>query len=380
MRSGGSTRVRAVVALAAWLVACSGDEPAAEVSVPLVVVAPVMARDFQERIEASGELVAVHQAEIAAEIDGRVTELLVDEGEPVAEGAPLLHIDPERRELELADARAQVAEMGSAQREAEREYGRVKQLHSHGAASSSQLDTAETALQAAVSRLKAAKARLGVAERALRDATVKAPFAGVVSKRPVDRGEYVRPGQVLLELVALDPIEVEFHVSEADSGRVALDQPVMVTVAPHPDEQFEARVSMISPTIDPTSRTLRVKAVLANPGVRLRPGLFARADLGIAQRSGVPMVPEEAVLQRAEGPIVYALVADSRVERRRVETGRHRDGEVEVVSGVEPGDWVATRGHTRLLDGAVVDAQDGEGQPAATPLARRATAAADAVR
>jgi membrane fusion protein (multidrug efflux system) len=227
--------------------------------------------------------------------------------------------------------------------------------------------------------VKAAQARLGVAERALRDATVTAPFSGVVARRLIDVGEYVRPGQMLLELVALDPIEVEFHLSEADSSRVALGQPVAVTVAPYPDEEFEAKVSMISPTIDPTSRTLRVKAVLANPGVRLRPGLFARADLGVAHREGVPMIPEQAVLQRAEGPVVYVLASGSRVERRRLETGRHRDGDIEVVSGLSPGDWVATRGHTRLLDGAVVDAQDDDGRPPDTPLAQRTPASGEAL-
>ncbi|MGH0035144.1 MAG: efflux RND transporter periplasmic adaptor subunit [Myxococcota bacterium] len=378
MKGWASIRTSLVVAAATLGVACGGGEEAAEVAAPRVVVAPVATRDLDERILASGELLAVHQAEIAAEIDGRVTELLVEEGDPVSEGTPLLRIDPERRELELADARAQVAEVSSTRSEAAREHGRIQKLEARGAASASQLDAAETALQAASSRLQAAEARLGVAERALRDATVTAPFAGVVARRPVDRGEYVRPGQMLLELVALDPIEVEFHLSEADSSRVALDQPVAVGVAPHPGETFQARVTMISPTIDPTSRTLRVKAVLANPGVRLRPGLFARADLGVAHRVGVPMIPEEAVLQRAEGPVVFALVADSRVERRRIEVGRHHGGEVEVLSGLGEGDWVAIRGHTRLLDGAVVAAQDTEGRPPATPLAKRTGPAAAA--
>src|SRR5690606_2063870 len=95
---------------------------------------------------------------------------------------------------------------------------------------------------------------------------------------------FVQPGQKLFELVALDPIEVEFHVPEKESSRVAQDAPVAVRVAPFPDEVFEARVPLVSPTIDPTARRLRVKAQLPNPDGRLRPGLFARADLGIAVR------------------------------------------------------------------------------------------------
>ncbi len=360
------------IVLGAWTVlACGGEDEVVEIAAPRVVVVPVEARDFEERIAASGELIAVDEAEIAAEVDGRITALLVDEGEAVAEGTPLLSIDPERRELERADARAQVAEFVTGLREAKREYDRLAKLHARGAASVSQLDAAQTDLAAAESRLRAGEARLGVAERALRDATVKAPFGGVVARRAVSRGEYVRPGQVLFELVALDPIEVEFHLTESDSSRVALGQRVSVEVAPYPDETFEARVSMISPTIDARSRTLRVKALLPNPDERLRPGLFARSDLGVAQRRGVPMIPEEAILQRAEGPIVYVLVDDSRVVRRRVTTGRHRGSEVVVVEGLEPDEWVLTRGHTNLLDGSVVNAQDADGRAVTTPLASR---------
>jgi len=357
--------------LAGVAMGCGGKQEEAAARAPRITVAPVAGRDFEERIEASGELVAVNHAEIAAEVEGRVTELLVEEGTAVEEGAPLLRIDPERRELELADVKAQVAELTSALREAEREHERIRKLESRGAASTSALDSATTARQAADSRLRAAQARLGVAERALRDATVRAAFAGSVARRSVSVGEYVRPGQPLVELVALDPIEVEFHLPEVDSSRAQLDQPVTISVAPYPGEHFVGRVTMVSPTIDPLSRTLRVKAQIENSDGRLRPGLFARADLGIAQRSGVPMVAEEAVLQRAEGPVVFVLVEGSRVQRRVIQTGRHREGEVEVVAGLSPGDRVATRGHTSLLDGIVVEVQDAGGHPEGAPMAVR---------
>jgi membrane fusion protein (multidrug efflux system) len=221
-------------------------------------------------------------------------------------------------------------------------------------ASGAAFDGARTTLEMASSRVRAAQARLGVAERALRDADVKAAFAGLIAKRHVSRGEFVRPGTPLVELVATDPVEVEFHLSEVDSQRVAKGQRVEVRVAPLPDEVFEARVTMVAPTIDSSTRTLRVKAQLDNAGGRLRPGLFARVDLGIAQRSGVILVPETAVLQRARGPIVYVLTDGDRVERRSVETGVHRDGAIEIASGLAPGDSVVVLGNVRLVDGAAV--------------------------
>ena len=174
--------------------------------------------------------------------------------------------------------------------------------------------------------------------RALADAIVKAPFSGLVADRLVSRGEYVTPGQKLFELVSLDPIEVEFHLSEVDSSRVKVGNEVGVRVAPFPDETFSASVTIVSPTIDSRTRTLRVKAQLENKEGRLRPGLFARVDLGIAKREGVAMIAEEAVLQRADGAVVFRAVADNRVERRVIEVGAHHDGMVEVVSGLAPGD------------------------------------------
>src|SRR5690606_13374091 len=197
-----------------------------------------------------------------------------------------------------------------------------------------------------------------------------APFAGLVARRWVSEGEFVSPGQKLFDLVALDPIEVEFHLPERDSSRVAVGAPVAVRVAPFPDEVFEARVSVVSPTIDPVTRTLRVKAELANPDGRLRPGLFARADLGIAVREGVAMIPEEAVLQRADGPVAFRLNGDGHVERRPLELGVIRDGRVEVRSRLEIGDRVVVRGQSDLVDGSPVSVRDVAGQPiAASPAA-----------
>ena len=358
------------VVLATCLVACWNAVEKSEPVAPPVVFSPVEARDLEERIEASGELLAVQRAEIAAEVEGRITELLVDEGSAVDAGQALLEIDPERRELELADARARLAEAAAGVRERRRDHARVGQLHARGAASNAQLDASETSLESARSRVRAAEARLGISERALRESTVTAPFAGLLARRFVSCGEFVRTGTPLFELVSMDPIEVQFHLPEVDSGRVALGSRVRVRVAPFPEEVFEARVTMISPTIDPRTRTLRVKAELANVGGRLRPGLFARADLGVARHLDMPMIPEEAVLQRADGAVVFRLVEESRVERRVIQTGLHRDGEVQVVDGLSPGDWVVIRGHFALVDGVVVQAQGRGGKPLSLPLAR----------
>lgn len=361
---------RLCAALLVSLAAC-GSEPAVTASVvPPVMVAAVQTFDVVDRIEATGELRARAHASVAAQVGGEVTEIALDEGDAAARGALVLEIDPELRKLEVDDANAAVAAARAELGEARREAARIETLHAQQAASESKLDAARTALRSAGSRLEAARARLGLAERALRDASVTVPFAGLIDQRHVNVGEFVSAGQPLFDLVALDPVEVEFHLAEIDSARVEVGQQVSVSVAPYPDETFEARVSVVAPTIDSTTRTLRVKALLDNASGRLRPGLFARVDLGVAERQGVVMVPEEAVLQRADGSVVYRYYADDtlgeadgRVERVRVELGLHRDQLVELRGGIGLGDLVVVRGQTTLVDRSPVLLRNHDGKP-----------------
>lgn len=357
-------------ALAALLLACGGSESAQEPAPPPVSIVPVSLEDVTERIEATGELVARDRARIAAEVSGRVTEVAIDEGAAAAAGDVLLRIDPERRELELRSARARAAEARAALEEQRREAERVARLFHENVASRAQLDDAETQLDLARSRLDAAQAQLGVALRARRDSDVKAPFAGMVAERLVSPGEFVSVGQALVELVALDPIEVEFHLPEVDSSRVSAGNEVSVFVSPYPHQVFYATVTFVSPTIDPRSRTLRVKGAIANSDGRLRPGLFARVDLGVSERKQVPLIPEEAILQRSDGAVVFRLVEGDRVERRRVETGLWTDGKVEVTDGLSGNDRVVIRGHAALLDGSRVSVRNPDGSPAVAVGAR----------
>ncbi len=152
----------------------------------------------------------------------------------------------------------------------------------------------------------------------------------------MSEGEFVSAGSTLFDLVALDDMQVEFHLAERDSSLVSEGDRVGVRVAPFPDEVFPATVTIISPTIDPRTHTLRVKARVENREGRLRPGLFARADLGISERQDVVMIPEEAVLLRSDGSVVFRMLGADAAQRVRVTTGLHRDGLVEIVKGLSP--------------------------------------------
>jgi membrane fusion protein (multidrug efflux system) len=349
------TRSRALaLSLLLLSAACSGPGEQAIAPAPPVEVVRVEGQRVVERIQATGDLIPREEATVASEVQGLVTKLHVDEGDAIARGEALLEIDPERRRLELAAKQARVEEAEAGFADQERQTERVRELSRAKIASDAQLDQGELGLRLAKSRVNAARAELGLAERALRDATVVSPFDGLVAKRHVSQGEYVAPGAPLIELVALDPIEISFHVTEIDSARVSVGGALDLRVATYPDESFQGRVISVSPGVDLRTRMLRVRAVVPNADGRLRPGFFARVDLGISERDGVPMIPEDAVLQRADGAIAFRLVGEDRVERRLLRTGAVRDGRVEVLDGLTLGDLVVVRGQTGLVDGSVV--------------------------
>jgi membrane fusion protein (multidrug efflux system) len=320
-----------------------------------------------EEIQTTGQLIAKSEATIASQVSGQVTAVLVDEGEEVGEGQILLEIDPELRMLEVASAEASMAEARAQAVENWKDLQRIQNLRERGATSEALLDDAKTTLELSRARQKAAEARLGLAQRALADSSVRAPFPGLISRRHVSVGEFLNVSMPVLEIVALDPIEAEFSFSEQDSAHVRLGQTVYVELAPFPDLVFEAEVTMIAPTIDPQTRTLRAKALLSNLQGLLRPGLFAHVTLGMESRQGVTMVPEESLLQRVDGTVLYRLVEGNRVERIVVQSGVLRDGMVEVKEGLSVGDFVISRGQEQISDGGVVSLRSTEGEPVPIP-------------
>lgn len=339
---------------------CREEVVVTEAVLPSVSAVEIAAVDFDQDIRASGDLRARFQTMISAEIAGRVTELSVDEGGSVEKDRVVIKIDPERRRLDLSASQARLAQARANLRQETSKVERVRKLRSENIASEERLEEAETALLLAESSVRAEEAAVGVASRALRDASVSAPFAGLVARRSVELGEYVEPGKPLFELVSMTPLDVLFSLPELDSQRVTIGQHVEITVAAPAEKTFDAVVTFIAPTVDPGSRTLRVKAEVDNSEGVLRPGLFARIHVGTDQRKSVLMVPEEALVQREGSGWLYLIEAGDRVRRVQVETGYQREGRIEVRGAISAGDRVVRRGHGGLADGMVVVVRDSQ--------------------
>lgn len=337
---------------------CGEEVVTTEEILPSVSAVEVAAVDFDQEIRASGDLRARFQTMIAAEIAGRVTELSVEEGGSVEAGAVVIKIDPERRRLDLAAAQARLAQARANLRQETSKVERVRKLRSENIASVERLEEAETALLLAESSVRAEEAAVGVASRTLKDASVSAPFAGLVARRSVELGEYVEQGKELFELVSMTPLDVTFNLPEIDSQRVSVGQSIQIGVAAPSDKSFDAVVTFIAPTIDPGTRTLRIKAEIDNSEGLLRPGLFARIHVGTDQRKSVLMVPEEALVQREGGAWLFVIGEGDRVRRISVETGHQSKGRIEVRGQISAGDRVVRRGHGGLADGMVVVVRD----------------------
>ena len=304
-----------------------------------------------DAVRATGRIEAVQAVELRPDEQGRITGLLFQEGQAVTAGTPLVRIDD-------AMLRAH-AERATADRDlARQQLERVQRLRAENAASPADLERGEAAA-------RSAEAALAVLQLQIERSIVRAPFAGIVGQRFVSAGDYVTTATPLLTLQTMDPQRAVIEVPERHAASLKRGQAVEFTVAAQPGRVFRAVVDFIDPVVQPTSRTIVVKARAPNPGRLLKAGMFIEARLATATRAGAIVVPEDAVQPLRTANVIWA-VADGKASRRVVQLGTRSQGFVEVLSGVHAGEQVVVGGLERMA----------EGMPVA-PQPRREAAASD---
>jgi membrane fusion protein (multidrug efflux system) len=292
-----------------------------------------------DAVRATGRIEAVQAVELRPDEQGRILELLFEEGQAVSAGAPLVRIDD-------AMLRAQ-AERAAAERDlARQQLERVRRLRADNAAPVADLERAEATA-------RSAEAALAVLELQIERSVVRAPFSGVVGQRFVSVGDYVTPATRLLTLQTTDPQRAVIEVPERHAASLRRGQVVEFTVAAHPERVFRAVTEFIDPVVQPSSRTIVVKARAPNAHGLLRPGMFVEARLATATRPGAVVVPEDAIQPLRTTNVVWAVV-DGKASRRMVRLGTRSQGTVEVLSGVEPGELVVVGGLERMAEGMPV--------------------------
>ena len=292
-----------------------------------------------DAVRATGRIEAVQAVELRPDEQGRIVELLFEEGQAVAAGTPLVRIDDAmlraHRERAIADRDL-----------ARQQLERVQRLRAQNAASPADLERAEAGA-------RSAEAGLAVLELQIERSTVRAPFAGRVGQRFVSAGDYATIGTRLLTLQTTDPQRAVIEVPERHAANLRRGQTVEFTVAAQPGRVFHAVVDFIDPVVQPASRTIVVKARAPNGGQLLKAGMFIEARLATATRAGAIVVREDAIQPLRTANVVWAVV-DGRASRRVVQLGTRSQGVVEILSGVQAGEQVVVGGLERMGEGMPV--------------------------
>ena len=295
-----------------------------------------------DAIQATGQIEAIQSTELRPEVQGRITDILVREGQAVGAGTPLFKVDD-------AELKAQVAQADAERQLARQALERTKQLIAQNASSTSDLEQAEAKSRSADASYDLLKTRL--------DRTVvRAPFAGVVGRRLVSIGTYVSNQTPLISLQSVNPQQAVFQVPERYAERLRLGQLVSFQVAALPGKNFSGEVVFVNPVVELPSRTITIKARVPNPERQLQAGMFIEARLATEIRPRAVIVPEDAILPLQGQTFVWAS-NQGKAERRPVVLGVRTAGWVEVVSGVSAGDSVVVGGTMMLFPGATLMAQ-----------------------
>lgn len=310
-----------------------------ESAAPVAVIAQqARLQPLKDRIQALGTARASKAVEITPEVAGVIEDIPFRQGTVVAAGEVLVTLEDAEVQARLASARASVAQR-------QRIYERQRELHQSGLISDAELEQARTGL-------RTARAEVAVAEAALADHVIRAPFDGRLGLRQVSDGGWVQPGTVITTLDDVTPIEVEFSVPARLVGTLSPGQIIVAESPAYPSVEFAGTVQTVATRVDPVTRTVRVRAVLRNGERLIKPGMLLTIQL-IRGTSPALMIPEQAVVSQNDRQSVF-VIDNGKARKQAVETGYRRPGQVEITRGLSAGEWVVVEGTLKLQAGTPV--------------------------
>jgi RND family efflux transporter MFP subunit len=338
-------------------------------------------------LDASGYVTARRQATVSAKITGKVTEVLIEEGQRVAEGAVLARLDDTEARAQLTLARAQLAQARSQEGEiraqlaqAERDHTRQQELYARQLVAAQALDAAlaqrdmlRARLANNVEQVRVAAEGVSVAQVQLDNTVIRAPFSGVVIAKSAQPGEMISPISAgggftrtgIGTIVDMDSLEIQVDVNESFINRVTAEQPVEATLNAYPDWKIPGSVIAIIPTADRSKATVKVRIAIKAKDPRLVPDMGARVAFlttappaGRAAPAPVVLVPADAVRGAGADAVVF-VHAGERVERRGVTLGQTVGAEREILAGLRAGERVVVAPPATLKDGDAVRVAEG---------------------
>jgi len=324
---------------------------AAQMSMPPSTVTAITVNEAQweQVISSTATISAVQGVTVSAEIDGRVTEILFESDELVEAGQVLLQLDTSSEDSQLASAKAAAAL-------ARTELARLRKLIKKNLASEDAVDRAEA-------QLKETVAQVGVIDALIDKKTVRAPFGGRLGLRQVNLGQILAVGDPVVALQTLDPVYVDFSITQQKLSQLQRGMKVRITTDASPDKVFYGEITAINLEVDPVTRNVQVRALADNPDERLRVGMFVNVELLLPDKQQVLPVPATAVLYAPFGNSVFVVdeqknensgETEKVLRQQFVTLGQARGDFIDVTNGLKAGETIVTSGVFKLRSGMKV--------------------------
>jgi RND family efflux transporter MFP subunit len=359
----------------------SGSQIEAQTSArPVSVrVSTVEAREIRRNVEAVGSLFAYEEVTVSSEVEGRSEEVLVDVGDRVAKGQPLvrvlsteleLSLEQQQAALDMARAKlglrdgvqdlkdaneaAEVKAAAAQLDDADQKFERAAALLKEGVLPRQSYEEAEARYKSAraaydlavqgVHNLRAQvaqyRASLELAKKKLNDSTIRAPFGGEIKERAVTKGQYLKVQTPVYVIVQIDPLRIRLKVPEKMAAWVKIGQAVTIQVEAYADRSFTGKITRLNPSVDQQSRTFDVEAVIDNPQGLLKPGFFVKATIPSTRVDKGLFASQEAV-QYVYGIYKVLVVDGGTLKEKEVKVGDRSGGEIEITDGISEGDLLA---------------------------------------
>jgi membrane fusion protein (multidrug efflux system) len=299
----------------------------------------IRAGSLLDAISVTGSTVPEADVTITSEVPGKVTKILFREGSYVQKGAPLIQLDDE--ELQAQRERLKVQEELT-----EKIAERLKNLYDKEGVSLQEYEVA-------AAEAKQVTAEINLLDVQIAKRTVRAPFSGVLGLKQVSEGSYLSPGTPVVSLVSTNPIHIEFSVPEKYGNTLERGSKISFQIEGL-QGAYPASVIAKEPNIEPTTRTMRLKASAPNPNGKILPGAFAAVSVNLRSFENAILVPTEAIVPELGGKKIF-VYRDGKAEAVPVETGIRKDAMIQIIDGLEEGDTVITTGVLQIRDGAAVE-------------------------
>jgi RND family efflux transporter MFP subunit len=365
----------AVLPALALLAACGEKNTYVAPPPPQVTVEKPVQRTITNYLEATGNSAAVNTANLVARVSGFVQSIGYQDGDAVKKGKVLFTIEPQPYDLKLQQAKAAQASAQATLKQAQLDYDRQARLVTSGSASKSALDNATATRDNAQGALQQAEVNTRLAAINIEYAHVAAPFDGLVTARQVSVGDYVGGGgspTVLASIVELDPIYVNFSISERDvlvlraemrrRGMKPTDLkkiPVEVGLQTEPGYPHQGHLDYAAPQIDPSTGTLSARAILENPQRVLLPGMFVRVRVPVGIEKNALLVPDVALGTDQIGRYLLTVGKDNVVAQHTVSIGPLQGALRVIEKGITADDSVIVAGIQRAIPGQKVEPHSG---------------------